>query len=361
MQSHSFRRKAGLIIGCATLASLIYATQFYLYHRLQSPEPYTVGTALAEGFVDWYVWAALAPVILSVARRIPFRRNRWPFFLLVHVPASLIFSFIHIIAQAALDQTLIHGRYDAVHVFEQSRNLFARTFHFGVLIYCLIVIIRNAFDYFRDQEIHAARLQAELARAQLQTLQMQIHPHFLFNTLHAISSLMPRDLKAADRMIASLSDLLRMSIAQTDLQEVSLRQELEFLDKYLEIEKMRFQNRLQVEMKIDSDILECQVPRWILQPLAENSIRHGLSKHDEKGKIEIEAHSKNGFLEIHVRDNGRGIDQPAERVEGIGLRNIRARLRQLYRADQEMEIKRAVDGGTDVMIRLPLHSKPLLS
>ena len=257
---------------------------------------------------------------------------------------------------AAIDHFLLDG-YEYVHEFS---GYFVRTFHFGLLVYWTIVMIQNAIDYYKDQAVAASELQTQLAQAQLQALKMQIHPHFLFNTLNSISSLMHYDPKGADAMLCQLGELLRLSLSSDQYQEVSLQKELEFLDKYLAIEKIRFQDRLTVVMNIESDTLEAQIPNLILQPLVENSIRHGIADQRGPGKVEIDAARENGMLLVRVRDNGKGLPENATGVaEGIGLKNTRARLEHLYGSHYRFELHQTPESsGLEVTLAIPFHRDP---
>jgi LytS/YehU family sensor histidine kinase len=187
---------------------------------------------------------------------------------------------------------------------------------------------------------------------------MQLQPHFLFNTLHAISALMHRDVAAADRMIARLSELLRMSLDTASEQEVSLSRELEFIRPYLDIERNRFGDRLAVEMKIDPEALDAQVPNLVLQPLVENAIRHGISNRAAAGRIEIHATRLNGDVVLRVSDDGPGM--PAGGAEslklGVGLNNTRARLEHLYGGDFRFELGNASTGGFEVHVTIPYRN-----
>src|SRR5262249_40591374 len=189
-------------------------------------------------------------------------------------------------------------------------------------------------------ELKASQLEARLAQAQLQALKMQLHPHFLFNTLHAISALMRKDVEEADRMITRLSDLLRLTLENVGAQEATLRQELEILGRYLEIEQRRFGDRLQVKMEIEPETLDARAPNLILQPLVENAIRHGIAPRSAPGLIEIRASRAGDKLELQVRDNGVGLptDHREPIKEGVGLANTRARLEQLYGAAYRFEV-----------------------
>jgi LytS/YehU family sensor histidine kinase len=210
---------------------------------------------------------------------------------------------------------------------------------------------------FRERELRASQLETRLAAARLEALRAQLQPHFLFNTLHAISALMNRDVEAAERMLARLSDLLRLTLDSAGEPMVPLKRELEFLAGYLEIEQTRFADRLTVQMNVEPDALDAPVPSLLLQPLVENAVRHGIAPRATPGRIEIRARRADGALHIEIEDNGRGL--PREMREGLGLSNTRARLEQLYGPAHRFELRAAKgDGsGTLVQLVLPMQSE----
>jgi LytS/YehU family sensor histidine kinase len=227
----------------------------------------------------------------------------------------------------------------------------------------VLVVLRHTFDFYtryREEELRGSRMEAQLAQAQLQALRMQLHPHFLFNTLNAVSALMHRDLDAAERMLARLSDFLRLTLETGGAHEVPLRQELDFLRRYLEIEQTRFADRLDVRVDVEPVTLDARVPNLILQPLVENAIRHGVARSSAAGRIEIAAHRRNGSLLLEVRDDGPGLPEGADRPEreGVGLTNTRARLRQLYGATSHLTLANRREGGLHVTLTLPFRTQP---
>jgi len=255
--------------------------------------------------------------------------------------------------------------------FSLANSLLTFRFIDELIIYLTVLAAGFARDYFmRFQErqaemmhlrTQAVQLQAQLAEARLQTLRMQVNPHFLFNTLHAVSSLVERDPRGVRRMIARLSELLRYTMERAGEQEVSLHEELLFLEGYLEIQQIRFQDRLEVEEDIAPDVLDALVPSLILQPLVENAIKHGVSRIEEMGRIEIKAWREDETLCLSVRDNGPGLVETSgdgERTsEGVGLRNTRERLQSLYGTAQQLVLKSAPSGGAHAQIRLPFHTR----
>jgi two-component system LytT family sensor kinase len=231
-------------------------------------------------------------------------------------------------------------------------------------IYIPIIVIAHAVLYYtryREREIRAAQLQAQLSDAKLLALKSQLQPHFLFNTLHSISSLMLRDVQAADTMIARLSDLLRMSLEDEGHHLISLKRELDFTQAYLDIEKIRFGERLTVSFDVPPEALDVAVPHFLLQPLVENSIKHGISKRSTAGEIMVGARLTRGNLNLVVRDNGAGNNQragvPGPMDSGIGLRGTRERLRTLYGDDQRLDINFLPDGAVEVTISLPFRGE----
>jgi ligand-binding sensor domain-containing protein/two-component sensor histidine kinase len=241
------------------------------------------------------------------------------------------------------------------------RPHFTQTLWFGILIGVLVIAVVTAVWYFykrdRDRELQASQLESKLSQAQLQILEMQLQPHFLFNTLNGIMVLIRHDPDMASRMIARLSEFLRLTLESAGEQEVTLRRELEYLNRYIQIEQLRFGDRLTVEQRINPDDLEALVPNLILQPLVENAIKHGVSKRRGPARISVEAHRDNGSLTIHVRDNGGGLKGgDGESVkEGIGIRNTRTRLQYLYGGAQGFDLSSPEGGGVDVRLTIPYH------
>jgi LytS/YehU family sensor histidine kinase len=236
------------------------------------------------------------------------------------------------------------------------------------LYYIAILAGGVARDYFlryqarREEairlETQAAQLQVQLADARLAALRTQLNPHFLFNTLHAVSALVERDPRGVRRMIARLSELLRTTLEGADEQEVPLSQELTFTHRYLEIMQIRFQGRLVIESQIEPGALDALVPNLILQPLVENAIKHGVSKIDDAGRIEIHAHRDGARLVMSVRDNGPRVGENGLRAgDGLGLRNTRERLSELYGTEQSLTLRPAGDEGVIAEVSIPYHKR----
>jgi LytS/YehU family sensor histidine kinase len=233
-------------------------------------------------------------------------------------------------------------------------------FEFELLIYVAILVAGFAYDYYqrvREGEFRETVLEAQLAQSRLRALKMQLQPHFLFNTLHAVSSLMGEDVKAARRMLARLGELLRLTLDTESVEEVPLRQELEFLERYLDIERERFSDRLEVDFEIDEETLDALVPYFILQPLVENAVRHGIGTCDESGRIVVAASRSNSNLQLRVTDTGPGFPVGADshQREGVGLSNTRARLEHMYGAQHDFEISSDPGEGCSVALSVPFR------
>ncbi|HEU4456902.1 MAG TPA: histidine kinase, partial [Longimicrobium sp.] len=236
--------------------------------------------------------------------------------------------------------------------FREYRRIFA----IFIMVYFGIVAVHHAITSQREAErktLRESQLETLLERSRRDLLRMQLHPHFLFNTLHAISALMAQDTHAARRMITRLSDLLRLSLENDAAHEVTLEEEVEFLDKYLEIQRIRFGDRLTVRYDVDPAARTLLVPRLLLQPLAENAITHGLSRLEGPGTLAVEAHRENGRLVIRVLDDGPGIAEGGPRRQGVGLGNTRERLEQLYGDEQRLVLENRPEGGAEVRVEIP--------
>jgi LytS/YehU family sensor histidine kinase len=203
--------------------------------------------------------------------------------------------------------------------------------------------------------LQTSQLETRLAQSQLNTLKMQLHPHFLFNTLNSISVLMRDDVKAANNMLVRLSELLRFALKSGDIQEIPLKDEIEFIRSYLEIEQIRFQERLTVDFKIEPETLDAKIPNLILQPIIENAIRHGIAPMAKAGKVSITSCLQNGFVELCVADNGAGISVSKIVSNGIGLKNTQERLERLYGKRHKFEIISDKNPGFSVKIVIPYH------
>jgi signal transduction histidine kinase len=342
-----------------TLVGLAFAGQLYL-SRANVGAPVTWQFALGRALADWYVFALLSLPAFWLAQRFHFDRATWGGHLMIHVPASVVFSLAWMLVRAAVEQWHGWSGGNRVDFREAFSHALVATFSFNLLVYWAIVAVAHAFDYYRkfnEHELRTAELENRLTQSRLQALQMQLNPHFLFNTLNAIASLMHKDVDAADRMIARLGELLRYALESTEAHEVPLQQELDFLRRYLEIEQTRFGDRLVVRMEIAPETLDARVPNLLLQPLVENAIAYGVAPHSRLGTIVLSSRRDNEILELQVRDNGNGLPPDGKFREGIGLSNTRARLQQLYGAGHQFDLEKAPEGGLAVKIVIPWRTK----
>jgi two-component system LytT family sensor kinase len=326
-----------------TILSLLFVPETYLYF-LYRGEGIPWNRTIALTFANAGIAFIFLPPIVWLTRRFPVEQRHWRKALLVHIPACVIFSLSHSWLYAALCY--------ASPVFHA---LFLR-FHPNLLTYWAIVGFTQAVDYFQRYK----ERERQLAKAELHLLKAQLQPHFLFNTLHTISAMMHEDVAGADRMVNRLSDLLRLTLQSIGEHEVPLRQELEFLKSYLEIERIRFQERLALTLDIEPATLDALVPSMLLQPLAENSIRHGFGANLQGGSITLQAQRQEDRLVLRFEDNGRGFPglDPQLPEPGLGLTNTRRRLEQLYASANHLQLESLPGGGAVVSLEIPFHTAP---
>lgn len=355
---------ARFVFGAATLLGVFSTLQVYRLSTLNINDQINIQVwrLLALNLAYWYVPATLTSTIFRIARRFPLDAPGWPRALAVHALTAVGFSIIHLAAMIGMRAILWPGRmfpgYGGSWTSAVQRT-YLMNLDWALMTYSAIVGASYALGYYRESRaraIRAANLETRLVQARLKTLEAELHPHFLFNTLHAISTLVHTQPDAADRMISRLSDLLRITFSRSEAACVSLHEELEFLQKYLEIEQTRFQDRLTVDYDIDPDTLDAEVPRLILQPLVENAIKHGVSLQIGPGIVSVGSRRENERLCLTVRDNGVGLTGAtrARLHSGVGLSNTRDRLECLYGTDQSLDFLESAPGLT-VEMRLPFR------
>jgi signal transduction histidine kinase len=351
------------VFGAWTLPGLYFAIQVYLQHAYEE-RPISLTQALARGGVFWLLWVISSPLILWLARTFPIPRKEWLDGLLFHVPAGFIFSFAHLLFYVVISARLGSGAWpgSVSSLLTEFQPVFLSNFAWWSLIYWTILLASYAFDYYhryQEGQLKSSQLETQLAQSQLQALKMQLHPHFLFNTLHSISALMRDDVEAADQMIARLGEFLRMTLKNSGEQETTLEQELKFLECYLGIEKLRFQDRLTTRIEAEPAAMEARVPNLFLQPIVENAIRHGIAQQTEVGVVAITARRDNGRLRLEVRDNGPGMPMENDRgggeSSGLGLANTRSRLLRMYGDEHHFGIRNVAEGGLVVTLEIPFQ------
>lgn len=320
----------------------------------------------------WMGWALLSLPIIALSKRVRVDRRTWKTAVGIHLAAMLAFCAVHIaltnsarvnISRRAQAERAEQGKpYAAVSWPGEYRRSFYQFLDWELLAYAAIAGLSHAVFFSHEshrRELRAAQLEKHLVEAQLQTLQRQLQPHFLFNTLHAISALMHRDVDTADRMLSRLGDLLRMTLDTVGRQQTSLKEEIDFLGKYLQIEQARLGDRLRLHWQIDGETLDCMVPNLVLQPLVENAIKHGIALKSEGGALTVRARRQGDMLWMEVEDDGCGPSQVGleSLQKGIGLTNTRARLSHHYGANYRFEFHKRV-GAFAVLIVLPWRAAP---
>jgi two-component system LytT family sensor kinase len=358
----SFRVRLRLIAGVATALSIFSTFQAYNYVSLFTERDPSFPMLLLLNVSYWYSWALLVPVMLWMARRFRFDRHTWRRSVLAHIPAVLAVTALHALLTVSLRTPILTAYGRDTMWWSSFHELFFLQFDWEMMTYWAVVGASHAYDFHREsqaQKLAAAELQTRLAEASLQSLQRQLHPHFLFNTLHSISALIPRDPEAADAMLGQLSDLLRLTLDRIGTQELPLKEELDFVQKYVEIERTRFGERLQVEFDIAPETLDAAVPNMLLQPLVENAIRHGIARKVGGGRVEITARRHDGDLCLVVRDTGPGLAEAKPGLStGVGLANTRSRLEHLFGGRHSLDFSEPPGGGLAVKIVIPFSVDP---
>lgn len=347
-----------------TVFGLIESTKAYITLRVR----YGVagfGHALVGNMPWWLFWALLTPPIVALARRFRLDNGRLRA-VAVHTLAAFVFGLVHLALTGVLYfRTHTRALGQIPNEMVQIQRFIDSYLILDLVTYGAVVVCFWAWDFHRRYraeeraaaklQIRAAQMESTLTQARLDALRMELNPHFLFNTLNAISGLVRRSENgAAISMLARLGDLLRVTLERDTEQEVPLETELEFLSGYLEIERIRFHDRLSVDLDVDPAALPALVPTMILQPLVENAVRHGIAPTPGPGRVSIGAHRANGSLVLEVRDSGAGFDVGGNGHRGVGLSNTESRLSQLYGEGARLEI--ANDRGAAVTVTLPFHT-----
>jgi two-component system LytT family sensor kinase len=349
-----------VIFGVATALGFFSAFAAFYFISTFTDKPAGFGLLLSLNLTYWYSWAVLTPAILCITRNFPFERATWKTAIPAHIAGVVVAVLLHVamaVASRMATYWVVGESLDSW--LMEAQQMFILNFDWEMMTYWTIVGVGHALRYdsqARAKALSAAQMETRLVEAQLHTLQRQMQPHFLFNTLNTISALMHRDVDAADAMIARLSDLLRMSLQRVGVQEVDLKEELDFLSKYLEIEQTRFRDRLSVVFDIQADTLDALVPNLLLQPLVENAIKHGIGPRPTPGQIVVRSRRVGAMLELDVQDNGVGLS--AARLtdfnRGVGLSNTRSRLDHLYGSLHRFEFRQPAEGGLLVLIAIPM-------
>jgi sensor histidine kinase YesM len=356
-----------ILFGICTFMGL-FSFSGYQAGYLMEKEAEPVFRTLVNELTGTYTLFLLLPFILFFISRIRISKSNWFWTLPLHLVFTVIYGISHTLLMTAsrawLYPELGFGSYDLGEPYYR----FLMEYHKQFLIYAAILfavyVIENYKNY-REREkkaaqlqLTAAELQSQLIHAQLQSLKGQLQPHFLFNTLNAISSIMYEDVKKADAMITRLSAMLRMLLEHSQNQKTELKHELDFLNLYLDLMRARFEDKLFVEVHTESGHENALVPNLILQPIVENAIKHNDLENSDRTKVRVRIYHEDSFLIMTVQDNGPGFngDTAGLLSKGIGLSNTRERLQRLYGNNQRLEFSKSPEGGLQVVIRIPYES-----
>lgn len=311
----------------------------------------------------WLIWVALIPFVLWLCNRYPLDRNSLQKLLLIFIPVGIFIALARAFFPALVHILFFEGLADLQRWLPNKFYILISDFVIAFSFYLLVLTFgqaRNYYKRFREEELRTSQLELQLSKAQLQALKAQLHPHFLFNALNSISALQTENPEEAQKMIARLGDFLRMTLENVGVQEVSLEREIEFLKCYLDIEKVRFGNRLSTNIRIAPEVQSVLVPNLILQPLVENAVRHGIAPQATNGRIDITANRDNGWLKVKIKDNGRGINgKNMDEIfsTGVGLSNTRARLNQLYGKDFRFDLESGNGHGLLITLCVPAKTE----
>lgn len=360
--ARSWRARTWIVLFLVYTLIAVLLTGYKYLDDLTRQHPGTFYLRVLEESTGVYSVFLLLPLVFRYANVYLFERKGWLKLGLFHLAAAVVFSALHTsmmaISRHFLSPLMGLGPYDYGIMSYRYPMEFSNDF----IGFTVIVGLYSFYQRLRiaqAQQLAAAQLRTELAQAQLENLRLQLQPHFLFNTLNTISSVMYEDIRAADAMITQLSDLLRLTLQASRAHEIPLAEELEITRLYLDLMQKRFENKLRVSYMIDPSLNETLVPQLILQPLLENSLRHGMRSGNGAMELSIAAHRENGSLILQVCDTGCGFaENDAAQLfdRGLGLSNIRDRLAHLYGERQEFSIANRPGGGAEVTLRVPLHT-----
>ncbi len=344
-----------------TIPAVVALSYYYLNAAVtQAEQGWTYG--LVSTLPNWYMWAVFTPAIIYLGRRFPVTKgNRLRNIVGIHLPMLLILLLVHSMINLTLYR--VTGIHDTMNLALLEAHFNFRV-HANVASYLAVLGFFYTFDYYRRSQLnerHMAILELQLAQAKLRALKMHSNPQCLYNTLHSVAALVRKEEnKTAIKMLGRLGEFLRLALENKGVQEITLAEELDFLDRYLGIEKVRFQDRLTIIKNVNQQLLDSYVPNLLLQPLVENAIHHGIAPHADGGRIEVHAALEGDMLVLKIRDDGPGLQETNQARRGVGLSNTAERLERLYGDNQRLDLYNAETGGLVVHIELPYHTEPVL-
>lgn len=349
-------KTAALVFGFWTLLALSYAVSSVISMKSEG-EPVSWLRPLTWNFTNFYLWMALTPLVGWLGQRSAGRG--WPRFLALHIPASLVLSLVQTLVMLTIFWSVCGpSRHSDITSFSALLHMeFVYKFRLALVAYWVILTVLRGMESrrrLRDEQLRSAQLETQLVQSQLQALRMQLQPHFLFNTLNTISALALSDPAQARLMIARLGDFLRLTLEERHVPQIPLSREMEFLRCYLDIQQVRFQDRLATHIHVAEDTLHATVPNMILQPLVENALRHGLLSKSEHGTLHVSSRRRGDDLQLCVEDDGLGLPPGGPR-EGVGLSNTRERLEVLFGNAARLHLHRRTGGGTRVVLHFPFR------
>jgi two-component system LytT family sensor kinase len=342
------------LLGGWTAVALILTSAMYLLFPF-SRQRFSLVNELSWELTIALIWILSTPFVLNLARRIPIEGEKKIRNGIAHIALSIGISSLQC-ALHGITLALIRGNFNDI-TFSSIMPSFYYNIDKMIMIYWVIILFSYARDYYeryREKELRTAQLEAQLSRARLEALKMQLHPHFLFNTLNALTALVHKDPDKAEKMIVRLSDLLRLTLENSVEPFIPLHEEIEFLARYLEIEEIRYSDQLSVHIDVSPGAGKAIVPNLLLQPIVENAVKHGVSKIRSAGTIDIRGRRSNGRLVLSVYDNGPGLKNNPP--SGIGLTNTRERLRQIYGGEGRLELRPNTPDGLCAEISIPFTS-----
>jgi len=307
---------------------------------------------------SFFFWGLLSPIVIYLALRFRIEKTNFYSKVLTQILIGAAFAFIHRVLSVSLSYSISwflgNTKESLFNILLGEKFIILSAWFDGFFTYCFFLAAIYSIDYyksFNENKIRATQLEAKLAQAELNALKMQLQPHFLFNTLNAISVLVHKDPESADEMITRLSDLLRLTLDKFGQKKVTLKEEIDFINSYLDIQKIRYKDRLNVEMNISPSTIDLEVPALILQPVVENSIKHAVEPSSGQTVISISTFIDKNYLNIEIKDNGPGMNDNTN--EGVGIKNIKARLEQMYGENKFFSLTDS-EGGVKTIMKIPI-------